>query len=225
MTAEEIERILQTVAENLADLTGAAARTDGRLDQVAESQARHSAHMAEMEKAQARHTANMAKLEEAHARHSADISEIDKGIASLLNSQNRYEERLATISDIMHDLADKQLKNEELFTGTDKRFAQLADAQMRYEGRLDQMEASYQLLEQFVRDFRNETNDRFVETDKRLAALAEAQAKTDEQMKLTGEQIKALTESQTRMLDRNGSTSARKPKPKKAGKKKGSRAK
>jgi chromosome segregation ATPase len=189
MTSEEIERILQTVAQNQA--------------------------------------------------------RADQEFAMLLKSQNRYEERLATISDIMHDLADKQLKNEELFAETDKRFAQLADAQMRYEGRLDQMEASYQLFEEFVRDFRNETNDRFGETDKRLAALAgaqaktdeslaalaEAQAKTDEQMKLTGEQIKALSESQARtdelfrlMLDSNGSAAAPKTKAKKAKKagKKGS---
>ncbi|MCI0392253.1 MAG: hypothetical protein MOB07_26275 [Acidobacteria bacterium] len=151
MTAEEIERILQTVAEN---------------------QATH-----------------------------------DEEFAMLLKSQNRYEERLATISEIMHDLADKQLKNEELFAETDKRFAQLADGQMRHEARMAQLEANYELFEQFVRDFREETlarqqetDNRFVETDKRLAEFVR------------------ITNRRFSVLERNG-TAAKKKLVKKAGKK------
>ncbi|MCI0390335.1 MAG: hypothetical protein MOB07_16415 [Acidobacteria bacterium] len=174
MTSEEIERILQTVAEN------------------------------------------QAKHDEMHSRHSADIAEIDAGFAMLLKSQNRYEERLATISDIMHDLADKHLKNEE-------RFADLAAAQLKYEVRQDTLEATLQMFEQFVRDFREETNGRFgendrlfAETDKKLNALASAQAKTDEQ-------INALIAAQTRtdeqirlVLDRNGSATTPKAKAKRS---------
>src|SRR5262249_24214437 len=113
---------------------------------------------------------------------------------------------------------------------TDKRFAQLADAQRSYEERQGRLEASFQLLEGFVRDFRNETNDRFAETDRRLALLAEAQAKTDEQMKRTDERINALIEAQVKaderinqLFNRNG----RKPKarPKKAVKKRRGTAK
>ncbi len=182
MTVEEIERILQTVAENQA--------------------------------------------------------RADSEFAMLLKSQNRYEDRLATISDIMRDLADKQLKNEERFAETDKRFAQLADAQARHEARMERLDASYQLLEQFVRDFRNEANGRmaetdklFAETDKKLAALASAQARTDGQMKRTDEAIKALTRAQAKtdeqirmLLGRNGSTTKRAAKVKKVKKdgKKGS---
>ncbi|HKQ78201.1 MAG TPA: hypothetical protein VJ810_31165 [Blastocatellia bacterium] len=66
----------------------------------------------------------------------------DEEFAMLLKSQNRYEERLAAISEIMRDLADKQLKNEERFAETDKRFAELAAAQMRYEGRQEKLEGS-----------------------------------------------------------------------------------
>src|SRR5262245_5567632 len=188
MTLEEIERILQTVAEN-------------------------------------------------QARHSADIGEIDKAIALLLSSQSRYEERQARLSDIFHDLTDKQLKNEALFAENEKRFAGLAGAQVRFEARQDKLEASFQMLEEFVRDFRNETNGRFAEadrlfaeTDKKLITLAEAQAKTDEQMKRTDEQIKALAAAQARideqirlLLDRNGSTAKSKAKKitKRAAKKKG----
>ncbi|HKQ75848.1 MAG TPA: hypothetical protein VJ810_19280 [Blastocatellia bacterium] len=140
----------------------------------------------------------------------------DEEFAMLLKSQNRYEERLASIGDIMRDLADKHLKNEE-------RFAELAAARVGYEARLDQMEASYQLLEQFVRDFRSEANGRFAEadklfaeTDKKLTALASAQAKTDEQINglITAQ---ARTDEQIRLLlDRNGSTTAPKTKVKKA---------
>jgi chromosome segregation ATPase len=106
----------------------------------------------------------------------------DEEFAMLLKSHNRYEERLATISDIMHDLADKQIKNEERFAETDKRFAQLADAQMRHEARMAQLEANYELFEGFVRDFRNETNQRLdghdeanVQTESRLDALIDTQ--------------------------------------------------
>src|SRR5262249_52432753 len=186
MTVEEIERILQTVAENLAKLTGHAAQTDERLAQVATWQ----------------------------SRHSADIAEIDAGIAMLLQSQNRYDEQLSAIREIMHDLADKHLKNEE-------RFAELAEARRVNEMRLDKMEASYELLEQFVRDFREETHARlqetdnhFVETDKRRADLAVAQAKPDEQIKGLA-MAQARTDEQIRsLLDRNGSATTPKAKAK-----------
>src|SRR5262249_55417612 len=140
MTTEEIERILQTVAENQAQLTGAAARTDerldrvgARLDQIGERLDQVAALQAKHDEMHARHAANMAEITTVLARHSADIVEIDSGIASLLNSQNRYEERQAALSDILHDIADKQLKNEERFAETDKRFAELAAAQVRSE--------------------------------------------------------------------------------------------
>jgi len=160
---------------------------------------------------QATHSANVAKVEELQARHSADIAEMDRMLSLSLQSQNRYDERLAVVSDIMHTLADRQLKNDELFAENEKRFAQLADAQMSYEGRLDKLEASHELLEEFIRDFRNEaearqdkleefasdfrreTNGYFTETDKKLSALAEAQAKTDEQMKRTDARVDTLT--------------------------------
>jgi len=166
MTGEEIERILQTVAQNQA--------------------------------------------------------RADEEFAMLLRSQTRYDERLATISDIMHDLADKQIKNEERFAETDKRFAELAAAQVRYEARQEQLEASYQMFEEFVRDFRNETHEHFAETDKRLAELAVAQTKTDKQIKGLA-MAQARTDEQIRqILDRNGSTAALKAK-KKSAKKTGKR--
>jgi uncharacterized protein (DUF3084 family) len=83
---------------------------------------------------------------------------------------------------------------------------------MRYEARQDKLEAMFEMFEEFVRDFRRETNGYFAETDKKLAALTEAQAKTDEQMKRTDERIKALVTQQARtdeqihlLLARNGS--------------------
>lgn len=153
--------------------------------------------------------ANQAKHDEMHARHSADIAEVDKIIAALAESQNRYDRQLGRLFDVVRDLSDKQLKNEELF-------AELAAARERHEVRMGQLEASYELFESFVKDFREETHEHFAETDKRLAEfvgeakgrftnLAEAQAKTDEQ-------IKALILAQTRtdemvraLIERNGS--------------------
>jgi hypothetical protein len=101
----------------------------------------------------------------------------------------------------MGDLADKQIKNEELFAENEKRFLMLAEAQRRADSRMERLEGSYELLESFVRDFRAETRDYFTETDKRLAALVEAQARTDEQIR--------------HILSRNGSA---KPKKKAAAK-------
>src|SRR5262245_63038678 len=94
---------------------------------------------------------NQAKHDEMHSRHAADIAEIDRMLAASLQSQDRYDEQLSAIREIMHDLADKHLKNEE-------RFAELAEARERHEIRMAQLEASYELFEGFVRDFKNETN-------------------------------------------------------------------
>src|SRR5262249_29713271 len=173
---------------------------------------------------------NQAKHDEMHSRHAADIAEIDRMLAASLQSQNRYDEQLSAIREIMHDLADKHLKNEE-------RFAELVEARRVNEMRLDKTDASHALFELFVRDVREEmhareqdadnrfaendkrmaefigeTNGRFAESDNKLAELAVAQAKTDEQMNRTDEQIKALVAAQARtdeqiktLLDRNGS--------------------
>jgi len=160
---------------------------------------------------------NQAKHDAMHARHLADIAEIDRMIVATLESQNRYDKQLAHLFDVVSDLSDKQLKNEELFAQNERRFAELAEAQRRADFRMERLEGSYELLESFVRDFRNETHQHFAETDKRLGALAEAQARTDEQMNRTDEQIKALILTQTRtdemvrhLLGRNGSGKAKK---------------
>jgi hypothetical protein len=169
---------------------------------------------------QATHSANMAKIEEMQARHSADIAEIDKQIAAIVESQNRHDRQLARIFEMMG-------KNEE-------RFAELAESQRRLEG-------SYELLESFVRDFRNESRDYFTETDRKLARLAEVQAATAElvagfvretnsrsaevdiRQSRTDDQINALVLAQTRtdevvrsFIEHNGSKSKSKAKVKKA---------
>jgi chromosome segregation ATPase len=161
-------------------------------------------------------THTLQTVAENQARHSEHIAELNKALSLLVQSQNRYDAMLSRHDDILHDLAEKRLKNEELFAETDKRFAQLAAAQLRYEARREQLEAAFQLLEQFVRDFRNESNDHkastdrlFAEADKKLIALAEAQTKTDEQMRRTDELFRLL-------LERNGSTATPKAKGKKS---------
>jgi succinate dehydrogenase flavin-adding protein (antitoxin of CptAB toxin-antitoxin module) len=167
-------------------------------------------------------THTLRAVSENQARHSADIAEIDKMLVTLVQSQNRYEAMLSRCDDVLRELADRQLKNEERFAETDKRFAQLAAAQLRYETRREQLEASFQLIEQFIRDSRNEANEHrvstdrlFAETDKKLMALAEAQTRTDEQMKRTDELFRLS-------LERNGSKAkpeAKAKKGKKTGKK------
>ncbi|MCI0387373.1 MAG: hypothetical protein MOB07_01200 [Acidobacteria bacterium] len=163
---------------------------------------------------------NQAKHAEMHSRHSADIAEIDRMLEMSLRSQNRHDERLAVVSEIMHTLADKQIKNEELFAENEKRFAELAEAQRRAEFRMEKLEGYYKLLESFVRDFRNETRDHFAETDKRLAEFINETnrraALADKRQARTDEQIKALILSQTRtdevvrsLIERNGEPAAR----------------
>src|SRR5215813_12616993 len=197
-------------------------------------------------------TQALATVAENQAKHSADIAEIDRMLAASLQSQDRYDEQLAAVREIMHDLADKHLKNEERFAETDNRFAQLADAQIRYEARQEMLEASYELFEGFVREFRNETNQRLdgqdeadVQTESRLDALIDAQIQLTHRVDtLTGDiaalngrvdrigehldQVAALqTENAAQikaLLDRNGSATTPKAKVRKAKKvsKKGS---
>jgi chromosome segregation ATPase len=190
MTAEEIERILLTVAENQAALTSTAARADERLGWVAE----RLDHVGE----------RLDQVVALQARHSADIAEIDKTVALILGSQSRLDDQLSVISGVMRDLADKQLKNEERFAENEKRFAELAEILVRFDARQE-------LLERFVRDIRAETNGYFAETDRRLTALAEAQARAGERMNHTDEQIRALITAQARtddqiqqLVERNG---------------------
>src|SRR5215470_13283125 len=126
---------------------------------VAENQARHG-------ELHARHSAHMAEMERMQAAHSADIAEIDKQIAAVIESQNRHDRQLQRLFDVMDDLADKHLENEG-------RFASLAESQRRLEG-------SYDLLESFVTEFRNDTRDYFAQTDSKLATLAGVQAATSD---------------------------------------------
>jgi hypothetical protein len=174
MTVEDIERILQTVAENQANLTSHAARTDERLDRIAE---------------------RLDQVAELQARHSADIAEIDQGIAMLLKSQNRYEERQNRLDEILHDLADKQLKNEE-------RFADLAAAELRYEARQDRLEAVFEMFVEFARSTRAETNGHFADVDRRIAALVDAQTRTDASLAELTEQVKLLVAEQRSLAGR-----------------------
>jgi hypothetical protein len=178
--------------------------------------------------------ANQAKHDEMHARHLADIAEIDRMIVATVESQNRHDKQLGHLFEVVSDLSDKQLKNEELFAENEKRFAELAGARERHEVRMGQLEASYELFESFVRDFREETHEHFAETDKRLAEfvneakgrftnLAEAQAKTDEQLKAlilaqtrTDEMVRALIKRNGSGKKKNGS---KKPRAKKEPKK------
>jgi chromosome segregation ATPase len=171
MTIEEIERTLQTVAENQASLTGHAARTDESIAQIIALQ----------------------------KQHSTDIAEIDTMITTLVRSQNRYDAMLSRHDDILHDLADKHLKNEERFAETDKRFAQLADAQRSYEERQGRLEAVFEMLTTFVREARVETNGHFDQITThldqltlRVDSLAIAQERTDRQIAAQGEQIASL---------------------------------
>jgi chromosome segregation ATPase len=204
MTIEEIDRVLQTSAQNQAQADERLNRVAERLDQVVALQ----------------------------TQHSADIAEIDKMLATLVRSQNRYDVILSRHDDILHDLADKQLKNEE-------RFADLADAQPRYEERHGRLEAMFEMLATFVREARAETNGRFdqmatfvretqAETNGRfdrmathldqltlrVESLAVAQDRTDQQMRRTDDRINALIEAQARtderineLFNRNGTNS------------------
>src|SRR6266540_715024 len=143
---------------------------------------------------------NQAKHAELHSRHIADIAEIDRMIAASLESQNRYDEQLARLFEVVGDLADSQLKNEkrDYFAETDKKLATLAVVHAE----------TAELLAEFVK----ETNGRFVETDGQIKALIAAQARTDEQIR--------------HLLERNGKpmAKAKKPAAKKSAKK-GARAK
>jgi DNA repair exonuclease SbcCD ATPase subunit len=170
---------------------------------------------------------NQARHDEMHARHSADVAEIDKMIAANAESLNRHDRQLDRLFEIVGVLGERQVEN-------DKRFAELAEANRRAGERVEKLEGSYELLESFVRDFREESRDYFAQTDRKLAALADLQAataglvagfvkETNGRFVETDGQIKALIAAQTRtdeqirhLIERNGSSGAKKAKAKKA---------
>lgn len=139
---------------------------------------------------QAETAANMTRI-------TADIGQIDGQIATVLNSQNRYEAMLASHDEILHNLADRQLK-------TDDQIAEMAAAQIGSNGRLDRIEAMFEMLGDLLRNTRTETEARFAETDKRLTALTTAQDRTDAQIR---ELIAAQARTEERinqLFDRSG---------------------
>lgn len=148
---------------------------------------------------------NQAKHDEMHSRHSADIAEIDRGIAALLNSQNRYEERMTRLDEVLHDLADRQLKNED-------RFAELANSQVKNEERFAELAATQQQLAAAQigyesRQQRLEEGFRQVaESHRMLVELAQIQEERidghDEAQVHTDARLDALIDSQIQLTQR-----------------------
>jgi chromosome segregation ATPase len=231
MTIDEITRTLQTIAENQAQLTKNAVRTDDRLDrlsvevtqltrnavrtddrldrisvemaQLTSNAVRIDEQLDRLSAEVARLTGNVGRTDERLdrltdrldklsadvAQVTADIAQTDRVIVTLLQAQNRHEEEKQTqFSEILQNLAGNQLKNEE-------RFADLAAAQLKYEGRRERLESSFQMLEEFVRNFRTETNGRIEGTDRSLERVAALQAEN-------AEQVKALVASQVAVVIR-----------------------
>jgi predicted nuclease with TOPRIM domain len=170
MTFEEMEKILQTVVVNqvnhdqaLAHLTAEVTRITGDI-----------AHLTE---GVTRNTADIAHLTAEVTRITADIDQTDKGIASLLKSQNRYEENFNRLNGIVSDLADKYVKLEEIMIEN-------AAAHQRYEKNFEHFQDYFKTFTQFVVDFSQQNNGRLNKTDERLDRLAEGQIKTDEQLRV-----------------------------------------
>jgi chromosome segregation ATPase len=114
---------------------------------------------------------NQARHDEIHERHKADIAEMDRMIAANIESLNRHDRQLDRLFELVGVLGERQLENET-------RFAELVESNKRAAERIEKLEGSYDLLESFVRSVREEARDYFAETDRKLARLADVQAET-----------------------------------------------
>ena len=207
MALEEIERILQTVAENQArhseflinhekaitHLTAEVTRTTGDINLLTAEVTRVTGDINLLTTEVTRVTGEITLLTAEVTRITGDINQIDRSIDMLIQSQNRYEEKQNLLNEIMHDLADKHLKTEEIRAEHARLFAENADAHLRFERRFDQFQDYFQTFTKFVIDYSTQTNGRLNKIDENLDRLTEAQTKTDEQINRTIEQIRALT--------------------------------
>jgi chromosome segregation ATPase len=183
MTFEEMEKILQTVVVNqvnhdqaLAHLTAEVTRITEDIAHLTEGVTRNTENIAHLTEGVTRNTADLAHLTAEVTRITADIDQTDKGIASLLKSQNRYEENFNRLNGIVSDLVDKYVRLEEIMIEN-------AVSHQRYEKNFEQFQDYFKTFTQFVIDFSQQTNGRLNKTDERLDRLAEAQIKTDEQIR------------------------------------------
>lgn len=147
---------------------------------------------------QAETAANMTRI-------TADIGQIDGQIATVLNSQNRYEAMLARQGEILHSLADRQLK-------TDEHFADLATAQTGQESRLVRLETAFQQVAQSLQlliemtathEERLDAGDEArVHTDARLDALIDSQIALGQRFDQMAEKFDRMGERFDQMLVR-----------------------
>ncbi len=158
---------------------------------------------------------NQAKHDELHERHTADVAEIVNMIAATIESLSRHDRQLDRLFELVGIQGERQLEHEQRFAENEKRFAVLAEANRRAGERIERLEGSYELLESFVRDSRNESRDYFTQTDIKLAKLAEIQATTNEVLasfiRETNERFAEVAKSQARtdeqiraLAERNG---------------------
>ncbi|MGH9754523.1 MAG: hypothetical protein ACREA2_17225 [Blastocatellia bacterium] len=242
MTIEEINQILQTVANNQAQLTEAQTKAQtenearqARLDETfkrfteaetkarTESEARSEARQAGLDEAFKRFTEVQTKARTESEARLAELNEIVKEIAaahkSLVELIRSHEERLDG-----HDLD---------LRATDEKFNALANAQIGLEDRQAKIEESFQLLVQLVRSHEERIDghdEALRNADGKLDALIDAQMRFAERGDALTDDIKALVVAQARTddlirsrLDRKGAAKPRrkttKPAKKKATKK------
>src|SRR5262245_54563603 len=94
------------------------------------------------------------------------IQEIERTFQTMAVHQARQEKTLADVGEILHTLADRQIKTDEILT-------ELAAAQLRSEERQERLEATFQMLEELTKNTRNEIHDRVDRIDERLNLVAE----------------------------------------------------
>ncbi|HEX29184.1 TPA: hypothetical protein ENG04_03795 [Candidatus Poribacteria bacterium] len=134
---EDIRELKETVTL----LIQAQERTERRLEQLAQAQAKTEERVTRLEIA-------VEKLAQAQARTEEKVTGLEEAMEKLAQAQAQAEERITRLEAAIEKLAQAQARTEERVTGLEEAMEKLAQAQARTEERVTGLEAAVEKLAQ-----------------------------------------------------------------------------
>ncbi|MCD6507232.1 hypothetical protein J7M22_11515 [Candidatus Poribacteria bacterium] len=134
---EDIRELKETVTL----LIQAQERTERRLEQLAQAQAKTEERVTRLEIA-------VEKLAQAQARTEERVTGLEEAMEKLAQAQAQAEERITRLEAAIEKLAQAQARTEERVTGLEAAVEKLAQAQARTEERVTGLEAAVEKLAQ-----------------------------------------------------------------------------
>ncbi len=184
---EDIRELKETVTL----LIQAQERTERRLEQLAQAQAKTEERVTRLEIA-------VEKLAQAQARTEERVTRLEEAIEKLAQAQTQAEERITRLEEIVgrleaaiEKLAQAQARTEERVTRLEEAVEKLAQAQARTEERVTRLEEAIEKLAQA----QARTEERVTGLEEAVEKLAQAQARTEKALQNLAKQVGGLSDT------------------------------